>query len=362
MRKIGFRISSLLLMTAALLVLAGCGAGSGEKAELALITDVGTIEDGSFNQGAWEGIKLYAEENGISYQYYQPKEAATSVYMDTIKTAVKNGAELIVCPGYLPEEAVYQAQDKYPKVSFILLDGTPHNADYTDNKINDNVMPILFEEDQSGFLAGYAAVRDGYTQLGFMGGVAEAPVIRYGYGFVQGADYAAIEMGTNVSVKYCYTDTFVESPQVHDKAAAWYQEGTQVIFACGAAMGRSVMSAAETSTTEAKVIGVDVDQSSESPTVITSAMKMLSNAVYSGIRDYYNGNFHGGEITTLTAKNGGVGLPLETSDFRVFSAVEYDTVFTSLVEDEIVPYASTTVGTTEDLTLVNTVVTYQTME
>lgn len=362
MRKIGYKISMLLLLFLFVTTAAGCGSESGEKAELALITDVGTVEDGSFNQGAWEGVKQYAEQNGIGCRYYQPKEAATNVYMDTIKTAVKNGAKLIVCPGYLPEEAVYQAQDKYPKVNFILLDGTPHNADYTDNKINENVMPILFEENQSGFLAGYAAVRDGYTHLGFMGGVAEEPVIRYGYGFVQGADYAAIEMGVNVDIKYCYTDTFLESPKVNDMASSWYEQGTEVIFACGAAMGRSVMSAAEASAAEAKVIGVDVDQSKESPTVITSAMKMLSNAVYSGIKDYYNNSFRGGEITVLAAKNGGVGLPIENSDFRTFSEAEYDAIFTKLVEEEIVPYASTDVGTTDDLTLVNTVVAYLPME
>jgi len=353
MRKILCRIRILPVLL--LLLLAGCKK-SEDAAELALITDVGTIEDGSFNQGAWEGIKRYAEENGINYRYYQPKEADTAVYLETIKEAVKNGAKLIICPGYLPEEAVYQAQDKYPKVNFILLDGTPHNADYTDNKINDNVMPILFEEDQAGFLAGYAAVRDGYTHLGFMGGIAEEPVIRYGYGFVQGADYAAIEMGVNVDINYCYTDTFTESPEVQELAASWYQEGTEVIFACGGAMGRSVMAAAGAA--DAKVIGVDVDQSGESPTVITSAMKMLSNAVYAGVKDYYNNSFKGGEIMMMTAKNGGVGLPIETSDFRKFTSAEYDAVFTLLVEDAIVPYASAEVGTTEDLTLVNTIVTY----
>ncbi len=339
-----------------LLLLAGCGESSKEAAELALITDVGTIEDGSFNQGAWEGIKRYAEESGVNYRYYQPKEASTTAYLETIKEAVKNGVKLIVCPGYLPEEAVYQAQDKYPKVTFILLDGKPHNADYTDDKINDNVMPILFKEDQAGFLAGYAAVRDGYTHLGFIGAVAEEPVIRYGYGFVQGADYAAIEMGINVDLNYCYTDTFLENPQVQELAASWYQAGTEVIFACGGSMGRSVMAAAESA--DAKVIGVDVDQSAESSAVITSAMKMLSNAVYTGVKDYYRGSFKGGEITTMTAKNGGVGLPMKTSDFRRFSSVEYDAIFTLLVEDTIVPYASVDVGTTEDLTLVNTVVTY----
>ncbi|HOO29307.1 MAG TPA: BMP family ABC transporter substrate-binding protein, partial [Lachnospiraceae bacterium] len=294
--------------------------------------------------------------------YYQPEEADTGVYLNKIKAAVKNGAKLIVCPGYLPEEAVYKAQDKYPKVHFILLDGTPHNADYSDTEINDNVMPILFEEDQAGFLAGYAAVRDGYTHLGFIGGVAEAPVIRYGYGYVQGADYAAIEMGTSVDIKYCYSGTFIEDPDVQSMASSWYQDGTEVIFACGAAMNRSVMSAAEGSLTDAKVIGVDIDQSAESPTVITSAMKMLSNAVYGGIKDFYDDSFKGGEITTLTAKDGGVGLPMETSVFRSFTSADYDEIFTLLVEDVIVPYASTEVGTTDDLTLVNTTVNYISME
>lgn len=353
MRKILCRIRILPVLL--LLLLAGCKKSEGE-AELALITDVGTIEDGSFNQGAWEGIKRYAEENGVNYRYYQPKEADTAVYLDTIKEAVKNGAKLIVCPGYLPEVAVYQAQDKYPKVNFILLDGTPHNADYTDDKINDNVMPILFKEDQAGFLAGYAAVRDGYTHLGFMGGIAEEPVIRYGYGFVQGADYAAIEMGVNVDINYCYTDTFNESPKVQELAASWYQGGTEIIFACGGSMGRSVMAAAEAA--DAKVIGVDVDQSQESPTVVTSAMKMLSNAVYAGAKDYNNNSFKGGEIMTMTAKNGGVGLPMQTSDFRKFTSAEYDAIFTLLVEDSIVPYTSAEVGTTEDLTLINTTVQY----
>ncbi len=348
-------ICRILLMTALLTLLTGCGA-SGKNAELALITDVGTIEDGSFNQGAWEGIQRYVNEKGVSSAYYQPKEAATDAYLSTIKQAVQKGAKLIVCPGYLPEEAVFRAQDKYPAVHFILLDGVPHNADYSESKIGVNVMPILFDEAQAGFLAGYSAVRDGYTHLGFMGGVAEEPVIRYGYGFVQGADYAAIEMGVTTDIKYCYTDTYLEDASVEEMALSWYQSGTEVIFACGGAMGRSVMAAAEGA--GAKVIGVDVDQSLESSTVITSAMKMLSNAVYEGIKDYYSDAFLGGEIVTLSAKNGGVGLPMETSQFRKFSSAEYDAVFTLLVNDSIVPYDNTEVATTEDLSLVNTAVEY----
>ena len=166
--------------------------GGAEGYELALVTDLGTIDDKSFNQGAWEGLKKYAEENSIAYKYYQPQEGTTDSYLETIGLAIEGGAKLVVCPGFLFEEPIYMAQDKYPDVHFILLDGEPHDADYN-YKTNDNVMPILFQEDQAGFLAGYAAVKDGYTKLGFMGGMAVPAVIRFGYGFVQGAEFAAEE-------------------------------------------------------------------------------------------------------------------------------------------------------------------------
>ena len=163
--------------------------------ELALVTDLGTIDDKSFNQGAWEGMKKYAEENGISYKYYQPQEGTTDSYLETIGLAIEGGAKLVVCPGFLFEEPVYLAQDQYKDVHFILLDGEPHSGDYSEYRTEANVMPILFQEDEPGFLAGYAAVKDGYTKLGFLGGMAVPAVIRYGYGFAEGADYAANEMG-----------------------------------------------------------------------------------------------------------------------------------------------------------------------
>ena len=137
-----------------------------------MVTDLGTIDDKSFNQGAWEGLTRYAEENSISYKYYQPQEGTTDSYLETIGLAVEGGAKLIVCPGFLFEEPVFLAQDEYPDVTFILLDGEPHSGDYSEYRTNDNVMPILFQEDEAGFLAGYAAVKEGYTKLGFMGGMA----------------------------------------------------------------------------------------------------------------------------------------------------------------------------------------------
>lgn len=312
---------------------------SGDSAsgyELALVTDLGTIDDKSFNQGAWEGLTKYAEEKGISYKYYQPAEGTDAAYLETIGLAVEGGAKLVVCPGYLFEYPVYEAQTQYPDVKFILLDGEPHTADYATYKTEANVAPILYSEQQAGFLAGYAAVKDGYTKLGFMGGMAVPAVIRYGYGFIQGADYAAQELGIKaVDIQYHYTGAFVASPEAQAMAAAWYQNGTEVIFGCGGAVGNSVMAAAEAA--NAKVIGVDVDQSSESASVITSAMKMLSNSVYDEVTAYYDNKFTGGKTTIFDASNNGIGLPMETSKFNKFTQADYDAIFAKLVSGEVVP-------------------------
>ncbi len=302
--------------------------------ELALVTDLGTIDDKSFNQGAWEGMKKYAEENKISYKYYQPQEGTTDSYLETIGLAIEGGAKLVVCPGFLFEEPVFLAQEQYKDVHFILLDGEPHNADYSEFKTEANVMPILFQEDEPGFLAGYAAVKDGYTKLGFLGGMAVPAVIRYGYGFAEGADFAAKEMGIDgVEIMYNYTGAFAATPEAQSMAASWYQNGTEVIFGCGGAVGNSVMAAAEEKST--KVIGVDVDQSYESNTVITSAMKELSVSVYDGVKAFYDNAFPGGKTSIFSAKNNGIGLPMETSKFTKFTQADYDAIFTQLKDGKI---------------------------
>ena len=327
--------------------------------ELALVTDLGTIDDKSFNQGAWEGLTRYAEENSISYKYYQPQEGTTDSYLETIGLAVEGGAKLIVCPGFLFEEPVFLAQDEYPDVTFILLDGEPHSGDYSEYRTNDNVMPILFQEDEAGFLAGYAAVKEGYTKLGFMGGMAVPAVIRFGYGFIEGADVAAAELGVDgVEVVYTYTGAFAATPEAQSMAASWYQNGTEVVFACGGAVGNSVMAAAQEK--GAKVIGVDVDQSFESETVITSAMKLLSNPVYDGIKAFYDGKFPGGATSVFTVKNEGVGLPMETSKFETFTQADYDAILKRLVDGEftLAQPSADNIDPNVDLTLTKTKVNY----
>ncbi|MGB8454229.1 MAG: BMP family ABC transporter substrate-binding protein [Anaerocolumna sp.] len=312
------------------------GGDESGKYEIALITDIGTIDDKSFNQGAWEGVEAYAKANSLTYKYYKPTEKSDDAYLVSIDLAVKAGAKIIVCPGYLFEVPVHTAQTKYPDVNFIILDGVPHTAEDYNPDIAKNTYSIFYAEEEAGFLAGYAIVKEGYTKLGFMGGVAVPAVIRYGYGFIQGADYAAKELGLSddaVQVQYTYVGNFDATPDNQAKAAAWYNEGTEVIFACGGAVGNSVMKAAETA--GKKVIGVDVDQSSESDTVITSSMKNLSKSVTDALTSIYSNNFPGGTTAALNAGSEGVQLPMASSKFTKFTQADYDAIYAKIVDKEI---------------------------
>ena len=329
----------VLIAVATVAIVSGCSkkqSGSAQTYELALITDLGTIDDKSFNQGSWEGLVRYATENNITHKYYQPTEQSDNAYLAAIDLAVRGGAKVIVTPGFLFEVPVFIAQDRYPDVRFVLVDGTPHDGSYSTFRTGSNVVAVLYAEDQAGFLAGYAAVRDGNRRLGFVGGMAVPAVIKFGYGFIQGAEYAAQELGlpnNSVSVNYHYTGAFAATPEAQTLAASWYNQGVEVIFACGGAVGNSVMAAAEQA--RRKVIGVDVDQSGESPTVITSAMKGLKASVYAIVTDFYAGRFPGGATQVFDATNDGVGLPMETSKFDSFGMADYSAIFAELASGKI---------------------------
>ena len=245
------------------------------KYQIAFVTDVGQLKDKSFNQGTFDGVKLYAAEAGKSYKYYQPaggNEATDDDRYDAMKLAAENGAEVVVCAGFMQEKALAKAAEEFPDVKFVFIDGWALGRT--------NVAGINFQEEQCGYLAGYAAVKEGYTKLGFSGGGGgtNAACNRYGYGFVQGADAAAKELGVKVEMNYSwlYGSSFSASNELQTMAAGWYQTGTEVIFACGGAMFQSISAAA--SAEDGAVIGVDVDQSYESPAVITSAMKGIGEA------------------------------------------------------------------------------------
>lgn len=300
------------------------------KYEIALVTDYGSVDDKSFNQGAWEGLVDYAKKNNKSYQYYRPTEKSVDAYINAFQMAVKNGAKIIVCPGFLFEPAVFKAQDMYKDVKFVILDGVPQDGSYKNFKTAENTYSIVYAEEQSGFLAGYAAVKDGYRKLGFMGGMAVPAVVRFGYGYVQGAEYAAKELGLKpgeIKIKYTYTGGFDPMPEYQTKAASWYQSGTEVIFSCAALVVNNVTAAAEAAGKDKYVIGVDVDQKGESKTVITSAMKNLRGTVTKALEEFYNDEFRGGKNDVLGAESDAIGLPDDFSRFKKFNKNDYKEMY-----------------------------------
>lgn len=336
MRKKSALFLSMIMLAAT--VFTGCGKSNNSSSngnEIALVVATGSVDDKSFNQGAWNGIKEYAQQNEVSHKFYQSVDSSSSAISNTIDLAVLGGAKIVVCPGFAFQKALFDAQSQYPDVTFVMLDGAPTDTDGT-SEITSNTATYTYAEEEAGFLAGYAAIMDGYRNLGFMGGVAMPAVVRFGYGFVQGADYAAKELGLSsdeVSMNYTYVGSFDASPDIAVKASAWYNNGTEVIFACGGSIGNSVMSAADQAGT--KVIGVDIDQSSESETVITSAVKNIEKTVYDAVGEFYEGTLVTGGSETLDVTSDSVLLPLETSRFTQFSKEQYDAVYQELVNKNI---------------------------
>jgi basic membrane protein A len=335
-------------------ILAGCAPQ--EEFKIALVTDVGDIDDASFNQGSWEGVVEFAEANDKTYSYYKPTTVNTDEYLSTIELAIENGAEVIVTPGFLFEAPIFYAQDEFPDVSFILLDGVPNDGNWggpngPEFRQEDNVASILYAEEQSGWLAGYAAVADGYRKLGFMGGMAVPAVVKFGIGFAQGAEAAAIDLGlvsipetSPIEIRYHYTGDFTASPENAAIAETMFQQGTEVIFAAGGAVAFSVAKEAEEA--GKNMIGVDVDQVGLSETVITSAMKGLTTSVVQTLEKFYNDEFPGGEITVLDATNNGVGLPTaeDSWKFENFTVAEYEEVYEDLAEGLYIVFDNSVYG------------------
>ena len=293
------------------------------KYQVAFITDVGQLKDKSFNQGTFDGVKLYAAANGKSYKYYQPAngdQATDDDRYNAMKAAVDGGAEVVVCAGFMQEAALKKAAAEFPNVPFIFIDGYPIGLD--------NVAGISFQEEQSGYLAGYAVVKEGYEKLGFSGGGGgtNPACCRFGYGFVQGANDAAKELGKTVDINYSweYGANFGASTELQTMINGWYTNGTEIVFACGGSMFQSIVAAAAAN--DGLVVGVDVDQSAQSETVVTSAMKGLSSAVQWAVAKVYDNSFSdiGGKGTSLGAKDDAVGLPTATWSMETYTVEEYE--------------------------------------
>lgn len=294
--------------------------------QIAFVTDIGQLKDKSFNQGTWEGVKRFASENSKSYKYYQPANGNTATdtdRYDAMAAAANAGAEIIVCAGFMQFTALNQAATEFTDVKFVFIDGW--------NFGKANVTAIVFKEEQSGYLAGYAAVMEGYTKLGFTGGGGgtNPACLRFGYGFIQGASDAAVLKNVDVTMKYSwqYGSTFSASADLQAMLNGWYTTGTEVVFACGGSMCLSAFAAA--SANDGKVIGVDVDQSGDSATVITSATKGLREGTIYALQKFYDGKWSevSDKSVNLGAAEDAVGLPTASWSMENFKLEDYEELF-----------------------------------
>ena len=322
---------ALLLVLALSLTLVACGSGKKDAAstgsyKVAMVTDYGDITDQSFNQTTWEAVVAFGKDNNVETKYYKPTSNDTAGRVASVELAIAEGYNIIVMPGYAFGGTIVEVAPNYPDVKFVALDvakgdlletavaNKGESYDYNpDNwKLEDyvdlsNVYCAIYQEELAGYMAGYAAVKLGYKSLGFLGGMAVPAVIRYGYGFVQGVDAAAADLGlSDVTVKYVYGGQFFGDADITAVMDTWYANGTEVVFACGGGIYTSAVDAAKKA--NGKVIGVDVDQKGiidgdygEGMTV-TSAMKGLYPATYDTLNDVIiNGNWanYVGKIATL---------------------------------------------------------------
>ena len=347
------KLLSVLLAFFMVFALVGCSSSNSESDEsadatdsteasegykVAVVTDVGQLNDGGFNQGTYEGAVAFAEANGLSYKYYQPANGSDATDDDRIaamRQAVEGGAEVIVTPGYLQATALATVAEENPEVKFVFVDGWALGLD--------NVTAISYHEEESGFFAGYAAVKDGYTKLGgtFGGAGTNAACNRFAYGYVQGIQAAAAELSetVDVTISFLYGGSFSSSTELQTQISGWYNNGTEVVFSCGGSMLQSVKAAAA-ETENGKIIGVDVDQASESDRVITSAVKGLSESVQLVLGEWKNGEWDSklsNQLSNLGVSDEATGIPTADSSWRFekFTVEEYEAIKAQVASGEI---------------------------
>ncbi len=317
----------LTLILALVMVLSVAAVSAAEDLRVAMITDVGTITDQSFNQTTYEAAKAWSEANGIDFTYYQPADDTDAARIAQIEKAIDDDYNVLVLPGYKFGPAIGSVQEENADVKFIALDVS--EGDLGGVSLGGNVYCAVYQEELCGYMAGYAAVKLGYKHLGFLGGMAVPAVIRYGFGFVQGVDAAAVELNIadQVTVEYVYGGQFYGDGDITAAMDTWYQsKGVEVVFACGGGIYTSAAEAAQK--VGGKVIGVDVDQAAtidgdygEGMTV-TSAMKGLGATVNTLLSETAAGNWanYGGKVETL----GLVGNDPEANYVQIAPSTQFE--------------------------------------
>lgn len=343
---------SVLMLLSALSLFAG---GSKEAAataplKLGMITDAATIDDRSYNEGAWEGVSRAGEEYGLEYYYIRPSGTGIADYVAAITELHDSGYQFIVCPGYLFSDAVEEAQSMYPELMLLSIDNRP------EGEIGQNTLSIFFKEQEAGFLAGVAtALQLRERAVGFIGGMEIPAVQRYSWGFQQGIRYANENYGTKITMSpsdFIYSDSFTDTALGQQLAASMYDRGVTVIFPCGGAIGNGVIDEAirrRVNGTEVWVVGVDVDQyhlgemGDGSSCVLTSAIKKLDVAIYTEAVNAIDGNFEGGRVLTVGVTEDAVGLPEENPNLSADVTAEIAKV-TELMKSGVITVQETAEG------------------
>jgi basic membrane protein A and related proteins len=352
-RKFGLTMSLIL---AAGTLLGACGGGdkdTGSKdngkdaVKVGMVTDAGTIDDKSFNQGTWEGILQAKEELGIQEKYLKPAGTTEAEYLKEMGNLYDAGYKFIVLPGFKFETAVFKAQDKYKDAKFVILDGNPHSGDFKP-VVNDNTVAVFFAEHESGFLAGVAAaleLKEG--EAGFIGGMEIPAVQKFNWGFQQGVKYANENLGTKLNIKaenVLYQGSFDNVAAGGQIAAQMFDRGVNVIFTAAGGVGVGAINEAKTRGKAGEkvwIVGVDSDQyedgkyDGDKSIILTSAMKKLDNVTFDLIKRELDGDFPGGDTLTFDAKNDGIGLPTENPNLSDDTITKVNEVFEKIKSGDI---------------------------
>lgn len=314
--------------------------GDGEKEEpalaagsvIALAVDSSGAETG-INAALWQGIQDFCQNFGATAQLYTADGDSAESNQEALREAAESGAELVVCTGQDMEVPLFELQNNYPSVSYLMVDGEPHSEDFASYQMANNVHCVLFNEEQAGYLAGYAAVASGYTDLGFLGADQMPGIVRYGTGFLQGAQAAAEQNGMEISLKIWYSGQYDASDEITARMSGWYSEGTQLIFAAGGTLAQSCVDAVGES--GGRVLAADWDQQSLGDAVLGSAVKRYSTAVQNQLYSYYDegagwNNEQAGHTERAGVSSGSVGLATVQWNFLGFSLEEYQQVYDRL--------------------------------
>lgn len=340
-----------LVLFCILLVLVGCSKDEKESSVLmvGMVTDAGTIDDKSFNQGTWEGIKRAEKELGAKIKYLKPVGTTEADYIKEISNLYDSGYKFIVCPGFKFETAVYKAQSKYPDAKFIIIDGNAHPADSWTIQNGPNTVGILFLENEAAFLAGVAAalqIKEG--NFGFIGGMEIPAVQKFNWGWQQGIKYANEHFGTKIKMdpdNFIYQGGFSDIAAGQQIAASMYDRGVNVIHAAAGGVGVGVINEAKTRTQAGQkvwVVGCDVDQYPEgiiadgSSIILTSAVKYLDIASLDMIKAENEGKFKGGRSLLLSVKEDGVGIPEKNPNLSDDVQKKVNEIYKKLKSGEIV--------------------------